>query len=78
MAKVPPPKRGKGKGEPPQQGKETTKGNLTKPGAGDLANLNFKVPVEFKREFKVAAASLDLSQVDFLKQIFEYWSREQK
>ena len=29
MAKVPPPKRGKG--EPPQQGKET-KGNLEKPG----------------------------------------------
>lgn len=42
--------------------------NTTKRERGALVDLNFKVSAEFKREFKVWAASHDLTQ----KQALEY------
>ena len=72
MAKAPPPPRKSQKGEPPSP--EESKANLNKPEPGELANLNFKVPATFKRDFKIAAATYGMSQVDLLKEIFEFWS----
>ena len=72
MAKAPPPPRKSRKGEPPSP--EESKANLSKPEPGELANLNFKVPATFKRDFKIAAATYGMSQVDLLKEIFEFWS----
>ena len=73
MAKAPPPPRKKShKGEPPTN--QETKANLNKPEPGELANLNFKVPATFKRDFKIAAATYGMSQVELLKEIFEFWS----
>ncbi len=73
MAKAPPPPRKKSnKGEPPTP--QETKANLNKPEPGELANLNFKVPATFKRDFKIAAATYGMNQVELLKEIFEFWS----
>jgi hypothetical protein len=72
MAKAPPPPRKSQKGEPPAP--EETLANLNKPEPGELANLNFKVPATFKRDFKIAAATYGVSQVELLKEIFEFWS----
>ena len=74
MAKPPPPPRKKSnKGEPPNQ--KEIKANLQKPEPGELANLNFKVPATFKRDFKIAAATYGKTQVDLLQEIFEFWSK---
>lgn len=68
----PPPRRQKTKGEPPTSA--TTKSNLTKPEPGKLVDLNFKVPAEFRKNFKIAAATQGKSQVDLLQEIFQFWS----
>ena len=47
--------------------------NLTKKQAGDPANLNFKVPPEFKREFCIDAIELDITQVELLYRIHKFW-----
>jgi hypothetical protein len=69
----PPPGKPSRKGEPPSL--DATKGNLDKPEPGGQANLNFKVSAEFKRDFKIAAATIGKSQVDFLQEVYEYWAR---
>lgn len=53
MAKIPPPKKS-AKGVPPPPTK--TVGNLDKPASVSAAPLNFKVPSEFRRDFKIYAA----------------------
>ncbi len=35
--------------------------------------LNFRVPFEFKRSFKIAAATHAITQSDLLQQAFEEW-----
>ena len=72
----PPPKKKKSsKGEPPK-GKES-RSNLTKPEPGKTVDLNFKVPAEFRKNFKIAAATQGIKQVELLYEIFEYWSQSQ-
>ena len=59
MAKVPPPKKPKSaKGAPPPTGKIV--GNLEKAEPVTLVLLNFEVPSEFRREFKIDAARRDV------------------
>jgi hypothetical protein len=70
--KLPPPPRKNQKGEPPTVNE--IKANLEKPEPNELANLNFKVPADFKKDFKIAAANYGKSQVDLLQEIFRFWS----
>jgi len=44
--------------------------NLDKPGPGALAPLNFKVPRDFRREFKTFASQHDMKMVELLQQGF--------
>ena len=69
----PPPKKKSGKGEPPKSNE--TRSNLVKPEPAKLVDLNFKVPAEFRKDFKIAAATQGLKQVELLQEIFEYWSQ---
>jgi len=71
----PPPRKPLDKGEPPKL--EQNRSNLDTPPSGELANLNFKVPAEFKRDFKIAAAQKGITQVDLLQEIFQFWSQHQ-
>lgn len=45
--------------------------NTRKREAGNLVDLNFKVTPEFKREFKLWAASHDLKQKEVLEEAFK-------
>lgn len=38
-----------------------------------MAALNFRVPANFKRDFKIAAATHGITQSDLLQQVFEEW-----
>ncbi len=60
----PPPKKKPRKGEPPAKNK--TRSNLTKPETAKLVDLNFKVPAEFRKDFKIAAATQELKQIELL------------
>ena len=67
MAKAPPPKKTR-KGAPPSP--EKTLGNLEKPELAALAPLNFKVPRDFRREFKTYASQHDMKMVELLQEGF--------
>lgn len=69
----PPPNKKSSKGEPPQSSE--TRSNLTKPEPAKLVDLNFKVPAEFRKDFKIAAATHGIKQVELLHEIFESWSQ---
>lgn len=70
---TPPPKRKRAagtKGEPPPE--VAAPGNLERPGySGEMKNLNFTVPAEFRREFKAYAALLGRSMVDVLYEAYD-------
>jgi hypothetical protein len=68
----PPPKTNK-KGEPPTL--IETRENLKKPEPAKIVPLNFRVPFEFKKDFKVAAAMNGITQSKLLQQAFEEWRR---
>ncbi len=73
MANVPPPPgKGKGKGTPPASNAaaHVVGNNTTKPEAGELVPMNFKVDSELKKDFKMFAAMHDMSMVDLLKEAF--------
>jgi hypothetical protein len=70
--KPPPPPRKPSKGEPPAA--DETKSNLDKPEPGSLVDLNFKVPFEFRKNFKIAAATQGMNQTELLQEIFRFWS----
>lgn len=82
MATKPPPPPRKGKGNPPTTSKKgdppkttETRSNLNKPEPGKTVDMNFKVPAEFKRDFKITAAIHGISQKDLLMEIFREWSQ---
>jgi hypothetical protein len=66
MANVPPPAKKSRKGLPPPV--QSTVGNLEKSEPGTLKPLNFKVPAEFHREFKVYASQQGISMLDLLQE----------
>lgn len=68
MAKVPPPKRS-AKGTPPSP--VIALANLDRPEPTALTPMNFKVPEEFHREFKLYAVQHGMSMVDLLQQAFQ-------
>jgi len=69
----PPKKRIDLKGEPPER--EQTKDNLVKPEPTEIVALNFRVPASFKKDFKIAAATINLTQSDLLQKIFRQWEK---
>lgn len=69
---TPPPLRSRqSKGEPPPR--EGTRGNLTKPDPAVTVALNFRVPADFKKNFKIAAATHGITQSELLQQAFQEW-----
>jgi hypothetical protein len=68
---VPSPPAKTSKGEPPSR--EETRGNVLKPELGRVVALNFKVPAEFKKDFKIAAATYGVTQSELLRQAFTEW-----
>lgn len=67
----PPPYKSSPKVQPPE--KTDTKSNLIKPEPGNVVALNFRVPAEFKKDYKIAAATLGITQSELLQQTFEFW-----
>lgn len=41
----------------------------------DSVALNFHVPTEFKKKFKIAAVNLGITQTELLKVIFDEWEK---
>ncbi|MCB1806604.1 MAG: hypothetical protein KDJ99_16085 [Candidatus Competibacteraceae bacterium] len=72
MADIPAPKNVKAKSKkgPPPPPQEVTD-NLQKPDSGDMVPLNFRVPPDFRREFKSYAVAHDMSMVELLKRAFD-------
>lgn len=54
-------------------GKEATSDHVAKPEFGKMVALNFRVPGEFKRNFKIAAATYGMKQSELLQQAFVEW-----
>jgi hypothetical protein len=67
----PPPRRSEPKGEPPER--TYTRHNLVKPEPAETVALNFRVSAEFKRDFKIAAATQGITQSELLQQAFAEW-----
>ena len=67
MAKVPPPLKS-AKGIPPLP--VITLANLDRPEPTTLTPMNFKVPEEFHREFKLYAVQGGMSMVELLQKSF--------
>ena len=59
------------KGEPPAR--EETRDNVRKPELARMVALNFRVPAEFKKNFKIAAATYGVKQSELLQQAFAEW-----
>ena len=68
------PERVSGKGEPPTV---RASQNLSRPDREILKPLNFRVPGEFHRMFKIYAAERGMSMVDLLRESFEAYRRQQ-
>lgn len=68
-----PPKRTKTKGEPPPPNE--TRSNLSKPEPSETVALNFRVPADFKRDFKIAAAVHGITQSELLQKAFIEWQQ---
>ena len=76
MAKVPPlTDRTLRKGEPPAR--TAIMDNLERPDPGAMQNLNFKVTTDFKRDFRIYAATHNLSLVKVLYKAFEVLRAQQ-
>ncbi len=61
------------KGAPPPEVEAST--NLTRTPDQELRPMNFKVPAEFKREFKSYATQMDISMVQLLTTCFEFYKK---
>jgi hypothetical protein len=65
------PKPPKKKGEPPSR--KEAKGNLEKSEPSRTVALNFRVPASLKKDFKVSAATAEITQSELLAQAFQLW-----
>ena len=64
-------------GETPSQPTQKTR-NTETPESGSLVALNFKVPTEFKQEFKIWAATHQMTQRRALEEAFELLKQQYK
>ena len=51
------------------------KDNLVKPEPEKIVSLNFRVSSDFKRDFKIASATVNMTQSDLLQKIFRHWEK---
>lgn len=67
-----------GKGEPPKSAADTVVvGNNTKSGSSSqLVDLGFKVPPEFRKNFRLFCATHEIAQVDALKEAMADYMRK--
>jgi hypothetical protein len=56
--------------------KSHTEGESEKSEKKKIVALNFRVPAEFKKNFKIAAATHGITQSDLLQQAFEEWRKK--
>lgn len=73
--KIDPPKNSKSRPGTPSQADEPQTTKLHKHPSGKLVPMNFYVPVDFKREYKIYAAQKDMNMVDVLKSSFELYKK---
>jgi len=59
------------KGAPPAR--TETKGNLSKSEPEKTVALNFRVPAAVKKDFKIAAATAEITQSELLVEAFRLW-----
>jgi hypothetical protein len=52
---------------------EAINDNVHKPELARMVALNFRVPAEFKKNFKIAAATYGIKQSELLQQAFAEW-----
>lgn len=71
---IEPPKAGTGRAPRPPKKSRNTK----LPEAGSLVPMNFKVPTEFKQEFKIWAATHQMTQRQALEDAFELLKQQYK
>jgi hypothetical protein len=66
------------KGTPPESPAATlTGGGITsKPSSSDQVALNFSVPAEFRKEYKLAATQNDMAMADVLKESFQLFKEK--
>jgi len=75
MAKIPSPKNNKKtKGTPPKE--IISSENLHKPASGQKVALNFLVDTEFRKSLKAYALENDMSMVNLLKKMFEFYKEQ--
>lgn len=74
IIKLAPPRKVSTKGEPPA--KTQTHQNLEKPHTGELKDLNFKVPAEFKKEFQQLALDEDKNGKELLMEMFRFYKNK--
>lgn len=67
----PPKKKKSGKGLPPPETKASQ--NLSKPETGELKPLNFTVPAEFRKKYKLFATNNNMSMVQLLVESFDIY-----
>jgi hypothetical protein len=70
-AKIPMKSRSNRKSEATPKNK--AKSNLDKQLSNKIVALNFRVPAEFKKNFKIAAATQGITQSELLQQAFDEW-----
>ena len=78
IIKVAPPKKSitsSKKGEPPVR--TQTRQNLAKANTGELKDLNFKVPAEFKKEFQQLALDEDKNGKELLMDMFRFYKNRE-
>ena len=60
----------------PPSSKTSSKKALLKPDMSKIVVLNFRVPAEVKKNFKIAAANYGITQTDLFQQMFEEWQQK--
>lgn len=74
MAKIKNPPKRSTKGNPPVE----SGSNLDRKNSQDLVNLNFKMTLEFRREFKGYANDRDITIKELLQRCFEFYKENHK
>jgi hypothetical protein len=71
IIKIAPPKKPSSKGEPPAR--TQTHQNLETPHGGEIKDLNFKVPAEFKKEFQQLALDEGKRGIELFVEMFHFY-----
>lgn len=60
------------------QNKSTSKDKSAQSQSSEIAALNFKVSLEFKKRFKIAAVTYGITQSELLLQAFDEWQKKHR